>query len=65
MPDFFFFILNVNKKKEGSLAVFAFLAVLLTSAVLQKLVDEDKVTVVKFLAGFLSVVAAETGKQLI
>lgn len=47
------------------MAVFAFLADLLTSAVLQKLVDEDKVTVVKLLAGFLSVVAAETGKQLI
>lgn len=65
MPDFFFFHIKGEQKKEGALAVFAFLAVLLTSAVLQKLTDEDKVTIVTFLGGLLSVVAAETGKQLI
>lgn len=53
MPDVWvFFVLKVNKKKKGALAVFAFLAVLLTRAVLQKLVDEDKVIVVKFLGAF-------------
>lgn len=46
---FIFFILKVNKKKKVAVAVFAFLAVPLTRTVLQKLVDEEKVTVVKFL----------------
>lgn len=55
MPDvlFFFFILKVKNKKKGALAVFAFLAVLLTSTVLQKLNDEEKVTIVKFIGVFL------------
>lgn len=50
---FFFFILKVKNKKKGALAVFAFLAVLLTSTVLQKLNDEEKVTIVKFIGVFL------------
>lgn len=60
----YFFKLKVNKKNKGAVTVFAFLAVQLTRAVLQELVDAVQQTATSLTERLLIVAAKVQPQQL-